>query len=115
MQNSFLREKHGQLYLVTRTGRGSKRKEKWLPLPETDRDLIEKTLLSKEALKEEIIQFPCMNPECRNTIPMTKSQLEDFFVSSKKKYDMIIMPFCSKECRDKMLEKHGGSIDEYKR
>lgn len=112
MQNIFLREKNGRLYLVSRTGNGKKRKETWTPLPNTDRSLIEKTLQSKEALKEEIIQFPCMNPECNNTIPMTKSQLEDFFVSSKKKYDMIIMPFCSKECRDKMLEKHGGRIHE---
>ena len=107
MQNTYLRERHGKLYAVSVSGSGRKdRKERWTPVSTADTDLIKRVLSGKEQLQSDIIRFPCM-AGCGNTIPMTRDQLNDFFVSYKKKYDIVIMPFCCAECRDKMLEKYG--------
>ena len=110
--NVFLREKNGNLYIVTRTGRGGHRKESWRRVEGAEKEVLEKILAGKQDLQEEIVEFPCMNPECTNTIKMSKSQLDDFFISYKKKYDMIVFPCCSKECQEKMLEKHGGRLQD---
>lgn len=53
-----------------------------------------------------------MNPQCTNTVRMTRRQLEEFLVSAKKRYDLMILPFCSRECRDAALARHGGNIDD---
>jgi hypothetical protein len=108
--NVFLREKNGNLYYVVRSGKGNGRKESWYRIKDSEKDLIEQILKGKKQILDEIVEFPCMNPDCRNKIKMTRVQLEEFFISYKKKYDMVVFPCCSKECRDKLLEKHGGKL-----
>lgn len=101
----------GKPYLVRRVSVGGKRKEQWIPLDQLDQDQLEKALQIKKEVHDQIVQVPCTNPHCSNTIAMTKKQLEEFFISSKKRYDLIIFPYCSTKCRDEMLAQHGGSID----
>jgi len=105
----FRYNRHGKPYLVRRITVGGKRKEQWIPLDNIDRDTLERSLEIKDKLKDQTVMVPCTNPNCRGHIPMTKSQLEEFFISSKKRYDMIIFPFCSTACRDEMLAQHGGA------
>jgi hypothetical protein len=107
----FRYNRHGKPYLVRRATVGGKRQEQWLPLDKIDRETLETALQVKGEVGNEIVDVPCMNPRCKNTVSMTKTQLEEFFISSKKRYDMVIFPFCTTECRDKMLIQHGGLID----
>lgn len=101
----------GKPYLVRRVSVGGKRKEQWIPLDQLDQDQLEKALQIKKEVQNQIVMVPCTNPRCKNLIPMTKKQLEEFFISSKKRYDLVIFPFCRSECRDEMLALHGGPID----
>jgi len=82
------------------------RRDRATPISSVDRETLEAALRVKDQLTSEIVEFPCMNPHCHNTVRMTKRQMEEFFVSSKKRYDMVIYPFCSTECRDAMLKRH---------
>lgn len=109
-ETGFLRVKHGKPYLVTRTKFGKTRKEQWTPLEGIDRKVLEAALQVKHEVQDHIVDYPCSNPRCKNVVKMTKKQLEEFFVSSKKRYDMMIFPFCSTTCRDEMLAQHGGDI-----
>jgi hypothetical protein len=111
-EKCFLRTKHGKQYIVTRYKVGHKNKELWTPLSDFDREVLEAALTARKNLAEKAVPFPCMNPACKNTIPMTKEQIEEFFVSSKKRYNMVIFPFCSDACRDAVLKKHGGEVGE---
>lgn len=106
----FRYNRHGKPYLVRRVSVGGKRKEQWIPLDKIDRETLEAALQVKKEVADQIVMVPCTNPQCKNTIPMTKKQLEEFFISSKKRYDMIIFPFCCTACRDEMLALHGGAI-----
>ncbi|PKG32186.1 hypothetical protein [Methanoregula sp.] len=101
----------GKLYLVRRISVGGKRKEQWIPLDPLDCDQFAKAMQIKKEVHDQIVQVPCTNPRCSNTIPMTKKQLEEFFISSKKRYDLVIFPYCSIACRDEMLAQHGGPIN----
>ncbi|WP_292420670.1 hypothetical protein [Methanoregula sp.] len=92
---------------------GNQRKEQWIPLDEIDRETLATALKIKDEVKEQTVQVPCTNPKCKKTIPMTKKQLEEFFISSKKRYDMIIFPFCSTACRAEMLAQHGGGPTDH--
>lgn len=105
-ETAFLRIRRGKAYLVHRFYSNGLRREKWVSLDEADRETLNRALQIKEDLNVQTVDFPCMNPRCNNTIKMTKHQLEDFFISSRKKYNLMILPFCSRECRDTMLEKH---------
>jgi len=104
----FRYNRHGKPYLVRRIKVGNQRKEQWTPLDEIDRDTLETALKIKDEMKDHIVMVPCTNPNCKELIPMTKRQLEEFFISSKKRYDMIIFPFHNTKCRDEMLALHGG-------
>ncbi len=101
----------GKPYLVRRVTVGGKRKEQWIPLDELDRDVLEKALQIKKEVHDQIVQVPCTNPHCQNMIQMTKKQLEEFFISSKKRYDLMVFPFCCMACRDEVLAQHGGPIN----
>ncbi|MDD1695103.1 MAG: hypothetical protein LUQ71_10305 [Methanoregula sp.] len=107
-----MREIKGHTYLIHRDYEGSRRRDRSIPLDEVDIGTLESALKIKEALLEQTVQFPCMNPNCKNTIPMTRDQIEEFFVSSKKRYNMIVFPVCSDACRDVVLKKHGGVVDD---
>ena len=110
-ETAFFRyNRHGKPYLVKRIRSGNGCKERWTPLDETDRGTLEAALKIKDDVRARTVLVPCTNPQCKNTVPMTKTQLEEFFISSKKRYDMVIFPFCGKTCRDEMLAKHGGVI-----
>jgi len=100
----------GKPYLVRRFYVGKKRREQWIPLDNIDQDTLQAALQVKQETLNEVVAVPCMNPKCKHTVPMTKKQLEEFFISSKKRYDMMILPFCGKECRDLMLAQHGGAL-----
>lgn len=107
-EKSFLRVKNGKQYIVVRYKVGRKNKEVWTPLSDIDKEVLEAALTARKHLAEKTVDFPCMNPDCKNTIPMTKEQIEEFFISSKKRYNMVIFPFCCDACRDAVLKKHGG-------
>jgi hypothetical protein len=103
----FLRAIKGKPYLVHRyTDSAGRRHDQTIPISDIERETLVDALRIKEQLASEIVEFPCMNPHCHNTVRMTKRQMEEFFVSSKKRYDMVIYPFCSTECRDAMLKRH---------
>jgi hypothetical protein len=108
---SFRYNRHGKPYLVRRTKVGKRREEQWIPLDEIDRKTLETALQVKAEVEDEIIDVPCTNPHCKNTVRMTKKQYGEFFVSSTKRYNIVIFPFCKPECRDAMLAQHGGTID----
>lgn len=112
LEKAYIRcNRHGKPYLVRRVSAGGRRKEQWIPLDRTDREILESTLRIKEIVRDQIVLIPCMNPRCNNMVPMTKKQLEEFFISSKKRYDLIVFPFCKPECRNEVLAQHGGAID----
>ena len=106
----FRFNRHGKPYLVRRVRVGKDRKEQWIPLDQIDRETLVEALKIKDEVKAQTVMVPCTNPNCKELIPMTKGQLEEFFISSKKRYDMIIFPFHSTKCRDEMLALHGGAI-----
>jgi len=110
-ERTFLREKNGKYYLVRRSVVGGKRQEHWAPLAGIDREILEAALQVKNDVQRETVEVPCMNPQCRNKILMTKKQLEEFFISSKKRYNLMVFPFCSTKCRDEVLAQHGGTLD----
>lgn len=106
-ETMFLRTLKGKPYLIHRfTDDDGRRHDRAVPLEDIERETLAETLAIKDRLAEETVEFPCMNPECHNTVRMTRRQVEEFFVSSKKRYNMVIFPFCSTECRDAMLKKH---------
>lgn len=107
----FLRTVKGHTYLIHRTYVGSRPKDQSIPLDAVERDTLKAALQIKEELDGQKIMVPCFNPNCKNLIPMTKKQLAEFFISSKKRYNMAIFPCCSTTCRDEMLAQHGGAID----
>lgn len=106
----FLRKKNGHYYMVSRQGRGRNRRECWQRISGPEKDLLEQVLANKKQLHDDIVEYPCMNPDCNNTIKMSRSQMEEFYIGYKKKYDMIAFPCCSKECQEKMLEKYGKNL-----
>jgi hypothetical protein len=108
----FLREIKGRTYLIHRDYEGSRQRDRAIPLDEIDRDTLESALKIKDMLAEQTVDFPCMNPACKNTIPMTRDQIEEFFVSSKKRYNMVIFPVCCDACRDAVLKKHGDGVGD---
>jgi hypothetical protein len=71
---------------VTRYLIGNNRKEQWTPLADIDQKVLEAALHVKGSTAEQTIQVPCTNPDCKNTVPMTRTQFEEFFISSKKRY-----------------------------
>ena len=107
----FLRTVKGHTYLIHRTYVGNKRRDQSIPLDAVEREILQAALLIKGKLEDQKIDVPCFNPNCKNTIPMTKKQLAEFFISSKKRYNMTIFPCCSPDCRNEMLAQHGGRID----
>jgi len=114
-ETRFIRSIKGRLYLIHRYYEGMKRRERAIPissLSSRDRVTLETALKIKVDLANQVVDFPCMNPACTGTVKMTKTQLDDFFVSYKKKYDMVVLPFCCRECRDKVLQHHGVTVDE---
>ncbi len=101
------------MYLVRRSrDADGRRRDQATPLSSIDRNTLQTALKVKERLLDEIVETPCMNPQCTNTVRMTRRQLEEFLVSAKKRYDLMILPFCSRECRDAALARHGGNIDD---
>ncbi len=106
----FRYNRHGKPYMVRRVRVGKTRKEQWIPLDQIDRETLETALQIKDEVKAQTVMVPCTNPRCTNLIPMTKKQLEEFFISSKKRYDMVIFPFCTTTCRDEVLAQHGGAL-----
>lgn len=112
-EKCFLRVKHGKQYIVVRYKVGCKNKELWTPLGDFDKEVLEAALTARKNLAGRAVDFPCMNPDCENVIPMTKEQIEEFFISSKKRYNMVIFPFCCDECREAVLKKHGGEVGEH--
>jgi hypothetical protein len=110
-EQCFLRIARGKQYLVTRHKISGKPKEFWTPLSDIDCEVLEAALTSRKAIAEKVVDFPCFNPKCKNTIKMTKTHMEEFFISSKKRYNMVIFPFCCTKCRDAVLAQHGGAID----
>lgn len=111
-ESLFLRKIKGRTYLIHRDYVGSQQRDRSIPLDEVDIGTLEDALKIKEALLKQTVQFPCMNPDCKNTVPVTKEQIEEFFVSSKKRYNIVIFPTCSDACRDVILKKHGGEVGE---
>jgi hypothetical protein len=111
-ESLFLREIKGHTYLIHRDYEGGRQRDRSIPLDEVDIGTIEDALKIKEALLKQTVQFPCMNPDCTHTVPMTRDQVEEFFVSSKKRYNIVIFPFCTDACRDAVLKKHGGDVGE---
>lgn len=101
------------MYLVKRTrDPDGRRRDQATPLSSIERTTLQTALQVKEQLQHEIVEVPCMNPRCHNTVRMTRRQLEEFLVSAKKRYDLVILPFCSRECRDEALARHGGKTDD---
>jgi len=101
----------GKPYLVRRVTVAGKRKEQWIPLDKVDHEALEAALKIKSEIQDEIVWVPCTNPRCSGKVPMTKKQLEEFYISSKKRYNIVIFPFCKPECRDVVLAEHGGTVD----
>lgn len=112
-EKSFLRKdpKSGKWYLVARSVSGGKRSEKWTPLEGIDREVLERALRVKDDVSQATVEYPCTNPRCKNKVLMTRKQAEEMFISSKKRYDLMVFPFCSTKCRDEVLAQHGGPID----
>lgn len=108
----FLRTLKGRTYLIHRTHVGNRPHDQSIPLDTIERDMLWEALRIKDLLKEQTIEVPCMNPHCTKTIPMTKKQLTEFFLSSKKRYNLMIFPFCSTTCRDATLASHGDNVDD---
>lgn len=101
------------MYLVRRfTDLDGRRRDQATPLSSIEHKTLQTALQIKDQLQHEIVEVPCMNPRCHNTVRMTRRQLEEFLVSAKKRYDLMILPFCSRECRDAALARHGGNIDD---
>jgi len=72
----------------------------------SDRDLkhIETTIAEKRKFEQELVEMPCWNPYCSNTVTMTPIQKRDFLISFVKKYDKVVLPFCCNECREKTMK-----------
>lgn len=100
----FIREKNGKYYIVNRYYEGPKRREKWIPLDSLNQEVLKKALEIKEEIAKQIVEVPCMNPYCSNTIKITPQQKQDLLISFKKKYDKLVLVCCSKECQQKVLE-----------
>ena len=100
------------MYLVKRTrDPDGRRRDQATPLSSIEHRTLQTALQVKEQLQHEIVEVPCMNQRCHTTVRMTRRQLEEFLVSAKKRYDLVILPFCSRECRDEALARHGGKTD----
>ena len=113
MESVFLRTIKGRTYLVHRfRDSDGHRHDQAIPLSSIEHKTLQTALQIKEQIQSEIVLVPCMNPRCRNKVRMTRRQLEEFLVSAKKRYDLVILPFCSRECRDEALACHGGQIDD---
>lgn len=113
METVFLRTIKGKPYLVRRSrDQNGRRRDQATPLSSIERQTLVTALRIKEQLETEIVEVPCMNPQCHNKVRMTRRQLEEFLVSAKKRYNLMILPFCSRECRDAALVRHGGKIDD---
>ena len=106
----FLRVIKNRTYLIHRTYIGNRPCDHSIHLDSIERDTLQAALRIKDELADQRIEVPCTNPLCKKTIPMTKKQLVEFFISSKKRYNMMVFPFCSTECRDDTLAQHGGGI-----
>lgn len=101
------------MYLVKRTrDPDGRRRDQATPLSSIEHQTLQTALQVKEQIQHEIVEVPCMNPRCHNKVRMTRRQLEEFLVSAKKRYDLVILPFCSQECRDEALARHGGKNND---
>lgn len=49
----------------------------------------------------------CFNPTCQNKIPTTIEQKQDFLISFTKKYDSTVLPACSEECQEAIVNLMG--------
>ena len=49
----------------------------------------------------------CFNPTCQNRIPTTVEQKQDFLISFTKKYDSTVLPVCSEECQEGIVNLMG--------
>ncbi len=49
----------------------------------------------------------CFNPTCQNKIPTTVEQKQDFLISFTKKYDSTVLPVCSEECQEGIINLMG--------
>lgn len=112
-ESVFIRRIKGKMYLVKRTrDADGRRRDQATPLSSIEHKTLRAALQVKEQIQNEIVEVPCMNPRCKNKVRMTRRQLEEFLVSAKKRYDMVILPFCSPECRDEALARHGGKTND---
>ncbi|MFA7122278.1 MAG: hypothetical protein WC277_12415 [Bacilli bacterium] len=112
-ESVFLRTIKGRIYLVHRSrDADGRRHDQATPLSSIEHKTLQTALQIKEQIQSEIVEVPCMNPRCKNKVRMTRRQLEEFLVSAKKRYDMVILPFCSPECRDEALARHGGKTND---
>jgi hypothetical protein len=58
--------------------RGKTRKEIWTPLIGIDQKILEAALEAKESVENETVEYPCTNPLCKKTIPMTIGRMRIF-------------------------------------
>jgi hypothetical protein len=100
----FLRKRHGRWYLVKRFKKENRWREKWQRLNEASLKNLLAAVNVKKQLESQIVEVPCMNPFCSNTIKMTPQQKQDLLISFKKKYDKAVLVCCSKECQDKVQQ-----------
>lgn len=100
----YIRHKHGRPYLVRRYRDHGLRREQWEPLTDIDREILEEALRIKQELRDQIVELPCQNPDCPHTVTITRRQLHEFMWTYPRRYDLRVVPFCSKACRDKVLQ-----------
>jgi len=57
------------------------------------------------------VSVPCFNPKCKNNITMTEGQKEALLISFALKYDASVLPTCSKECAEELLQRLSEAFD----
>jgi hypothetical protein len=97
----------GKPYIVTRMHQNGRRHEKWVALDDRDLNVVTAALNVKLDLDDAIVEYPCTNMHCRNTVKMTKKQVEEICHLSMKRYQIINFPFCSAACRGEVLAQFG--------
>jgi hypothetical protein len=102
---SFLRERGGELYLVTRwwDPEQRRRRESWAKVAPDEAEELAALLERRRRLEAASTEISCFNPDCSNSIRTTPQQKRDFLISFKLKYDKVVLPTCSEACRRKLL------------
>ncbi|WP_135610991.1 hypothetical protein [Methanococcoides sp. AM1] len=66
----------------------------------------------------DLVQCSCSNPDCNNIVEMPPEQKKKLFVDYFKRYGIIMLPYCCKECQEKhqamLAEKPGVTPTKYK-